>query len=336
MDVLNAILLQFQFASEKWAIDLINILEPSIFAYLKLGILLTFLSLMFNQALMFATLLRATLYLGLCHFVFLEGWVIVRDLFFGTSHLSQRMGAPAANPSAILALGLYVADPLLKSIASQGITGFLWHPSTVLFSLAGVAILLAYCLLALVQFSLHLFGSILIGSAPFFLLFLPLPVLNSISNRWIQLVGGTIAASFVVGLIAGIMQDLSGGIADFYRTSFADAAAGGVTLTAGDYAIPLLTACVMGVAFWQIPLKFFAVGQGVMSDLMAGIGAFAMGGQAVASTAGTIPSSGSGSSSPSVSGNSGGGSIANSSGGDWGGGGLAPAKAPATSGWGRP
>src|SRR5678815_1223199 len=155
----------------------------------------------------------------------------------------------------------------------------------------------------------HLFGSVLIGSAPFFLLFLPLPVLNSISNRWMQLVGGTIAASFVVGLIAGIMQDLTGGIADFYRASFAGAAAGGVTLTASDYAIPLLTAVVMGTSFCLIPLKFFAVGGGVMNDLMAGIGALATAGTTAASTALTIPSSGGGSSSSSMSGGGSSGSI---------------------------
>jgi len=332
--VLNAILLKFQAAYEHNAVALITLLEPSWFVLIGLAFVLLLLSVVVDHGRFFPVMLVGLTWLGATHILFLRGWEWAESISYGTRHVAQHLGAPAFNPSAILELGSYVAAPLLTSVANQGALGFVWHPSTIPFAMSGIAMFLAYCVLALVQFALLLMNYLLIGGAPFFLLWLPVPGLSAIGQLWIQLMCGNLAGLFVCGQIAGIMRDLGQAMAERYHAVFANAA-GVTTLTWNDYSEPLGTALVMAIAFAWIPLSFSKAAFGIAGSLVKG-GGMLLG---AASYAVTMPSSsgGGGGSNDGGSNKNGSGQqqITSSPGTGWGGGGMAPAPQPVGA-WGRP
>lgn len=290
--LLSSILLQFKAASEHWAIALLALLEPSWFVFAKLAFVLLILGLLVDHGRFFGVALLGLLGLGFMHVAFLHGWEWMQSMSDGVRHISGRLGAPAYDPSAIIALGAHVADPLLKGTTEQGILSYIWNPASIVFALSGLAILLAFCILAFAQFVLLLLNYLLIGAAPFCLLFLPVPGLSAISQRWISMACGNLTALFVCGLIAGIMNDLSDRMVDQYRAVFINAT---VSLTWVEMAQPLCTAIVLAAAFAWIPLQFFREASGVAMNLLAG-GRMALAGAAAAIS---IPASGRHSSNPS-------------------------------------
>jgi len=335
--ILSQICLNFKGWSEFATVELVNLLEPSWAIFAKLAFVLIVLGLLFGGSELFGVMLRGLLFLGLSHVLFLNGGWLASDMFDGAKHVAQHLGAPSFDPSAILSLGAYVAAPLMKSTANQGFFSFLWHPSTSIFSLAGLLIFLSFCVLALVQMVFLIFGYLLIGSSPFFVMFLPLPGLNMLAFRWIQMVCGNIAGLFVVGIICGIAKDQAQGMNEQYQSVFANAA-GSVSLGWADFAVPLGTAFVLFAVFGWVPIRFSREVGGMAMDLMNGVRGMAMGTGAMVSVPAGAGGGGGGGGGQSQIGSSQGGG-----GSGWGGGGfsgsnsgMGPATAPARSSWSSP
>jgi hypothetical protein len=239
--------------------------------FVKLAFVILLLGLVIDHGRFFGTMLMGLLWLGLTHVLFLHGWEWAQDISHGVRNVSHHLGAPAYSPSDILQLGAYVANPLLTSVANQGLLGYALHPSSLIFALAGVAMYIAFAILAFVQFAFLLTNYLLIGSSPFFLMWLPLPGLSAIAQAWISLACGNLSGLFVCGLIAGIMRDLGQAMAERYQSVFANAA-GTTTLTWIDYAEPTGTAIILAVAFAWIPLSFSRQAFGVAGALWSGGG----------------------------------------------------------------
>jgi hypothetical protein len=200
----------------------------------------------------------------------------------------------------------------------------------------------AFAVLAFVQFALLVMNYLLIGASPFFLIWMAVPGLNALSLLWIRLMTGCLAALFVTGLIALIMQNSGQWMADRYEAVFADAAKAGATLTWSDWSGPLGTAMIFAISFGWIPLKFFREGAGVAGELWSSVGV-GMGLVGSALTGGSQQSSGGGgggsntnnSPSPSLAAPSGGGSSGSSGGGGGNSSGsMGPAQNPSSSQWG--
>jgi len=287
-NILSLLILQFKAASQHWAIDLVNLLEPSWFVFSRLAFLLLIIAAWFARERGLAILCVGVLWLGFTHYALTDGWTWADSLSHGVRNVSARLGVPAYDPSAIVELGTYVAKPLFSATATQGTLSFLrtiWTGGV--FVLAGFGIFLAFGVLAFVQFALLIINYLLIGAAPFFLLFLAVPGLNALSLLWIRLMTGSLASLFVVGLIAGIMRDFSGQMADRYHAVFASAV-DVTTLTWTDWGGPLMTAIIMAVSFAWIPLRFFREGAAVAGDLWSSAGvAFSMGASIVMSQGST-------------------------------------------------
>lgn len=334
--ILSLIILNFKAASQHWAIGLIDLLEPAWFVFVRLAFTLLIITAWFEKQRGLAILGIGVLWLGFTHVLFLRGWEWADSFSHGIRQISYHLGVPAYDPSAVVQLGAYVAKPLLSATANQGTLGFIksiWAGGS--FALAGVAMFAAFSLLAFVQFSLLLLNYLLIGSAPFFLLWLLLPGVNALSLLWIRLMTGTLAGLFACSLIAGIMHDFGQQMADRYQAVFANAV-GVTTLTWADWAGPLGTALVLAAAFAWIPLKFSSAAAGVAGEVWSAVGVgLSMGASML--TAGPQQSNNNGgggggndtnsSTTPSLAAPSGGGGGGNSSGS------MGPAQAAPTAQW---
>lgn len=329
--VLSSILLNFKADAEHYAVALVSLLEPSWLVFAKLAFLLLILGLVIDNGRFFGAIFIGLLWLGLTHVLFLYGWEWMQSISDGVRHLAGFLGAPAYDPSAIIQLGAYVADPLLSSVANQGLLSWARHPVSILFALAGLAVFFAFCVLALVQFAFLLMNYLLIGAAPFFLLWLCVPGVSAISQTWLSLAAGNLSGLFICGLIAGHMQNRALTIGERYQLVFADAVSNGVTLTWSQYAEPLGTAFVLAFSFAFIPYAFSRVSYGIAGNLLHG-GALVF---SAAAAAISIPSSGGGSSNPNKD-DGGQKQIESSQGRDWGGGfggALGQAQEPAKRQW---
>ncbi len=332
--LLSIILLNFKAESEHWNIALMNLLEPSWFVFAKLALVLLMLGLVFDHGKFFGAILNGLLWLGFSHVLFLHSFEWSRDLSDGVRHLSGFLGVPAYDPSAVVGLGAYAAAPLFTSVGDGGYLSFLRHPTALFFTLSGIVVFLVFCLLAAVQFYFILVNYLLIATAPFFLLWLPLPGLNALSQKWISMGCGNLSGLFVTGLLTGMAKTSSRAMGEQYHAVFADATK---TFTWLDYGAPLATALVLGAAFWKIPFRFSGEASSIASAMWAG-GSMALG---AASYGFTMPAKTGGGSQSGGTSNANGGSqqqISSSQGRDWdgggfGGGSMGPAREPAKSQW---
>ena len=333
--ILSLIILNFKAESQHWAVGLIDLLEPSWFIFVRFAFVLLIITAWFEKQRGLAILCVGVLWLGFTHTLFLRGFEWADSLSHGVRNVSYHLGVPAYDPSAIVQLGAYVAKPLFSATANQGSLGFIrsmWAGGS--FMLAGVAMFGAFAVLAFVQFALLVMNYLLIGASPFFLIWMAVPGLNALSLLWIRLMTGCLAALFVTGLIALIMQNSGQWMADRYQAVFADAASAGTTLTWSDWSGPLGTAMIFAISFGWVPLRFFREGAGVAGELWSSVGVgMGLVGSALMSATGQSSGGGGGNTntipSPSPS-------LATPSGGGGGnsGGSMGPAQNPSSSQWG--
>ena len=329
MEVLNQIALNFQFGAEHWATTLVNALEPSFSIFLKLALLLLIIAILCKQDAWLGLLLPGVLFLGFSHFILVEGWVFTQSLFRGVRVIAELLGAPAPNPSAIVAMGATVSDPLLKSVAGQGYLSYLLSANTYIYGFAGTLVFLAFVILALVQMSLLITSSFLVGSAPFFLFWLPLPVVRVLTMGWWRMVTGCMGGLFAVSLVTAVMRDAAQWMTDRYQSQYANAT-NVTTLTVADFSEPIATALILGFVFAWLPWQVFRAMGGVGVDLATATGRMlsAGAGAAVTVSNATVNAMSSQTSSGSTSGGSG-----NRGGGSNSSGSMGPVQTPQKGAW---
>ena len=262
--------------------QLVDLLHPSWFVLVKLGFLLLILSLLMGATpAMVAGLLIGTLALGFTHFLLLYGWQIAEQFFIGTVHVAQLMGAPGVDPSGVVSWGWAVSDPIFKSLDAQGVLSYITSPFMHLTFEAGAwAVAGAFLVIAAMEMGFLIMSYVLVGTAPFFLLFAVLPVVNQLAMRWASLVFSCMSGLFVTLFIAMGMQRVGQGMLDTLQSKFLVT---GVTLTLNDYLLPLGIGTVLIIAFIWIPLKFAGAMGGVAMDILSGVSKMAFGTMGAAS-----------------------------------------------------
>lgn len=324
--LLTAICQSFRDSILPLAPQLVDLLHPSWFVLVRLSFLLLMLSLLCGAPGAFVgDLLLGTLAIGFTHVLLLFGWQWAGGFFEGTIRVAQLLGAPGIDPSGIVNWGWTMADPIFKALDSQGVLSFVTSPFMHLTFEAGAwAIAFAFIMLAIMQMGFLLMSYVLVGTAPFFCLFAVLPVLRSLTMRWVSLVFSTMSGLFVTMIIGLAMQNIGQGMLETLQSKFLVT---GTTLLLTDYLMPLGVGVVLLACFVWIPLRFAGQAGGASMDILSATSAlvFGAGGAAVSAAQNSGGGGGKSGSTTTITNNSGAG------GGGGGGGGSG-----SNSGMGKP
>lgn len=332
--LLSNVLLTFKAIAEHQARDLTFLLEPSWFILAKLMFVLLVLGLVAGSRDLKGVFLLGLLWLGFTHVVFLYGYDWADSFSHGIRRLSDHLGVPAYDPSAIAQLGMYAAAPLFKGTGDGGFFSFLNSLAGIPFLLAGLFVLAAFATLAFVQFALLLMNYILLAGAPFFLLWLAVPGFNALTQIWTGMFFGCMSGLFVTGLLSGVMVETSRFMADRYELVFNNA---GYTPTWVDFAEPVVVGFILAAALAFIPWRFSIAAWALGNSLLAGVGTvLSMGGATVAGLGGAVGSAtGQRGGSSGVSAGSGQQQQIGGAGSSGGSSGMGPASMPSGSAWGK-
>lgn len=331
-NVLNELVLLFKQASLIWAPVVAQIMEPMLIALILIAWVFAFLGPAFAPGIdFFPILFRFFILNGLALAAVRFGAAWVNDLFEGVAQVAYRMGVPPLNPSAVLAMGPVVADPIMKALAEQGMLSYFTNPLTYSFMFGSFALMLAFFVLAFVLTSILIFSFLLTAACPFFCAFAGVGFTRGITLGYVRMVFGTMSTLFIVALMTAIMSELAAIMEQWLRTQLL---VEGVTLTWADMIGPIGVGIVLIGLFIWIPFKVAREVDGVVMDWSGGrqFAGYATGGLSML-TAGAQAAG------HKLSGNSNAGSLGNNSsgsqmGGSSSGGGGSRAKVPAQSSWG--
>jgi len=260
-----------------WGPTISGIVEPWYFDTLLIAWFFAFFGIAFNIGVdffpaLFLFFIRNGFFLSMIRF----GPEWINQLFDSIKNLGYRMGMPNLDPSAIAAMGPVVADPIMKSLADQGMLSYLFSPSTYIFSFAGVAVEFAFLALAFMTMATLILSYVLTAGCPFFFVFAAIPFTRGMTMGYVRLVFGTLATLFTILLITANVVEVGELIQVWERAVFLNPA---VTLTASDYALPLGVAIVLTCMFIWLPIKVGREMYGFVPEWSGGRAAgFALGG----------------------------------------------------------
>lgn len=274
--ILTAICEAFRNALLPLAPQLVDLLHPSWFAFMRLAFLLLLASLMFGSpAVALGRLFVGTLAIGFTHVLLLYGYQWADGFFRGTVEVARALGAPAIDPSGLVSWGWTISDPIFKALDGMGALSYITSPLIHLTFEAGAwAIAGAFIVLAAMEMGFLLMSYVLVGTAPFFCLFAVVPILQALTMRWVSLVFSAMSGLFVTMFFALVVRNIGQTLLDTLQARFL---APGVTLLLQDYLLPLGVGIVLIISFVWIPLKFAREVGGVAMDIMAGVSGMAFG-----------------------------------------------------------
>ncbi len=279
--ILSEATLMFRQASLGWADVLRPFMETFLFDLIMLqwallGILYFIGT---DVGSVFGMMLRFVVGNGFALYMVRDGWRWVDSWFRGIKTLGYYLGSPDLDPSAVAAWGWVVADPITKSLAAQGFLSYATSPTTWIFGLGAEFFLLAaFALLAFILMGLLIVSYFLIAACPFFFAFWGLSFTREITMGYVRLVFGTLCGLFAVMLTIAVANELGALLHQQLRTQFL---APGVTLTMGDYVVPLVIGVVLCFLFIWLPYKFTSAVGGIMGNWVGGYSMFRIGNAAM-------------------------------------------------------
>lgn len=209
-----------------------------------------------------------------------RGWHWVDMWFEGAKGMSYVMGSPAPDPSAIAKWGWVITDPIVKSLAKQGVLFFSLSPVSWVFGLgASFFLQLAFAILAFMQMAALVTSYFLIALCPWFFAFWGLSFTRSLTMSYVQMVLGTMTGLFTIQLMVAVVNEFGAQLEMWMRTTFL---AEKVTLTAQHYAMPLVAGVVLCCLFVFLPYLIISKVGGVMGDWVGGLSIFRAANMAVA------------------------------------------------------
>src|SRR5678816_4284173 len=194
--VLSSATQLFQQASAGWAQVLAPFMLNFLYHLMQIGFVLMLIGSFTGMApgIVMSAMLRFWLGIGFATFMVLHGFEIIDAWFNGVKTIAYILGAPPADPSAIASYGVKIADPIMKSLASQGFLTYLFSPITYVYMFSGLMIIFAFlCLAAMLMFFL-LLSYFLTAACPFFFAFAGTPFTATLTFSYIRMVFGTMAA----------------------------------------------------------------------------------------------------------------------------------------------
>ena len=231
-----------------------------------------------DAGVLFSAMIRFLMGNGFALFMIRYGYQYVGDWFNGVKHLAYFMGVPPLDPSAVAALGTRVADPIMQSLANQGFLSFAFNPTTWVFGLSGLSIILAFYILAFMVMSILIMSYLLTAACPWFFMWYGLSFTRGITFGYIRLIFGTMNGLFCVMLMIAVTTELGERLQVLFRERF---------MTLGyapgweDYSLPLLMGVILIGFFVWIPHAWVRAVDGIMMDWSGGRMMFGMGSSAV-------------------------------------------------------
>ena len=277
--ILSEITLMFRQASLVWAPQISNVMQPLLVSLMTIGWVMTLLGEVFAPGIhLFPVMFRWFIGMGFALAMMDFGPAWITDLFDGLKQLGYMLGAPPLDPSGLAAWGPVVTDPLMKSLADQGLLTYLTSPLTYSFGFSGIILNFAFVLLGFMCMSTLILSYVLTASCGFFFAFAGTSYTLPFTMLYVRLLFGTIASLFSILLISCITTELGELMQVWVRTQFL---APGVTLTMADYFAPGLIGVVLGGMFVWLPIQMGRSAYGFIPDVSNGIRAASFAGGAI-------------------------------------------------------
>jgi len=267
--ILTEAVKMFQTASQGWAEVMGPFMEDLLFRLIEVQWFFLGLGYLFrvDPGILLDAMLRFLLGNGFALFMVRSGSHMVESWFSGVKHLAYFLGSPPLDPSAVAAHGWTVTDPIAKSLAAQGFLSFALSPVSWIGFGAMLSILLAFFILAVILVGLLIMSYFLTAACPWFFGWFGLSFTRGITLGYVRLVFGTMNGLFCVMLMVAVMSELAARMQVEFNIKFLNP---NVTLTWGDYAVPLAVGVILCGLFVWMPYKWTAAMDGILLDWAGG------------------------------------------------------------------